>query len=291
MNYFDLHCDTVTKAFAEKISLSDGEMHINLKKAGYIENYEQCFAIWIDDKFKGRSAFSFCCSVLDFYDQHLKNLTEGSTQNFTPILTIENGSALAGDADNIAFFADRGVKMMTLTWNGENELGFGVGAGSSGGLKYFGKRAIKMMEKENITVDVSHLNEQGFRAVVSVTAMPFAASHSGCYSIVPHKRNLKNWQIKEIIASDGLIGIPFCESFIGGGKEKLYEHICHVLSLGGENNIAIGSDFDGCDIHPDLSGIEKVKELYAFLCESDIGKALTDKIFYINAENFFYGKD
>ena len=290
MNFFDLHCDTVTKAFTKKISLSDGEMHINLKKAGYIENYKQCFALWIDDKYKGRSAFSFFCSVLDFYDNNLKKISESSTHNFTPILTIENAYALVGDTDNIAFFAGRGVRMITLTWNGENELGFGVGTDSERGLKPFGKRAIKTMEKEKIIVDVSHLNEQGFRDVASTASMPFAASHSGCYSIVPHKRNLKDWQIKEIIATDGLIGIPFCESFVGGGKEKLYEHICHILAMGGENNIAIGSDFDGCDIHPELSGVEKMGELYTFLCESDIGKVLTDKIFYLNAENFFYGK-
>ena len=290
MNFFDLHCDTVTKAYNERISLFDGEMHINIKKSGYIENYKQCFALWIDDRFKGRSAFSFCLDHIDFYNREMHRINKKGVTNLYPLLTVENGSALCGDCENISLFAEKGVRMITLTWNGENELGFGVGTDSERGLKNFGKRAIREMEKENIIVDVSHLNEQGFRDAVSAAGKPFAASHSGCHSLVPHKRNLKDWQIKEIISSGGIIGVPFCSAFIKGGKEKLCRHICHILSMYGEDSVALGSDFDGCDIHSELSGIEKMGELYSFLCESDIGQEITDKIFYFNAEKFFYGK-
>ena len=269
------------------MSLYDGKMHINLKKAEYIKNYKQCFAVWIDDKFKGGSAFSFCNKTIDFYCEKLK---KEKTDNLTPVLTVENGSALMGDTDNVSYFAGRGVKMLTLTWNGENELGFGVAAESGKGLKAFGKAAIAEMEKQGITVDVSHLNERGFGDVVGFASKPFVASHSGCFSLVPHCRNLKDWQIKEIINSGGIIGVPFCESFTGGGKDKLYRHICHILSLGGENTVALGSDFDGCAVHPELSGIEKMGELYCFLCESDMGKEITDKVFHLNAEKFFKDK-
>lgn len=284
---FDLHCDTVTKAYNENKSLFDGEMHINLKKAGYIPKYRQCFALWLSDSLKGRSAFSFCLKLIDFYNDELSFLKEKGVTNLIPLLTVENGSALSGISENISLFAEKGVRMLTLTWNGENEIGQGVGADSGNGLTSFGKNAVRIMEKENIKVDVSHLNEEGFRDVLSLATVPFAASHSGCYSLVPHKRNLKDWQIKEIISSGGIIGVPYCNTFIEGGKEKVYEHICHILSLGGENNIALGSDFDGCDISDELSGIEKVGELYQYLSESDIGKDITEKIFHINAENFF----
>ncbi len=284
---FDLHCDTVTKAFRENKSLYDGEMHINLKKAGYIEKYRQCFALWLSDSLKGRSAFSFCLKLIDFYNREMYRLKEMGIVNLYPLLTIENGSVLCGDSENISIFAEKGVRMITLTWNGENEIGQGVGADSGKGLTDFGKTAVRIMEKENIKVDVSHLNEQGFKDVLSFSSAPFAASHSGCFSLMPHKRNLKDWQIKEIIASGGIVGVPYCNTFIEGGKEKVYEHICHILSLGGENSIALGSDFDGCDICEDLSGIEKVRELYQYLSESDIGKDITEKIFHINAEKFF----
>ncbi len=284
---FDLHCDTLVKAYTENQRLYDGRLHINLKKAENIKNYKQCFAVWIDDKFKGRSAFSFCNKIIDFYR---KELVKGKKDNLISVLTIENGSALMGELDNIPYFANKGVKMMTLTWNGENELGYGVGANSEEGLKPFGKSAIGEMERRGVTVDVSHLNEDGFKDVVRFSSVPFVASHSGCYSLMPHKRNLKDWQIKEIISRGGLIGVPLCEDFIEGGREKLYRHICHILSLGGENSVALGSDFDGCRIHYELSGLEKVGELYSFLCESDMGKEITDKVFHLNAEKFFKDK-
>ena len=153
MKLFDLHCDTVTKAFTENKSLFSGEMHINLKKAGYIENYKQCFALWIDDSFKGRPAFSFCSELIDFYQKEIERMKKAAENSFRPVLTIENGSALCGDADNIPYFAGIGVRMITLTWNGENELGYGVGTGCSKGLKPFGKAAIKVMENENIIID------------------------------------------------------------------------------------------------------------------------------------------
>lgn len=287
MNFFDLHSDTVTTAYEKKKSLFDGELHINAEKGRYIDCYKQCFALWIDDKLKGESAFSFCKKVLDFFDSEMLNIRRKGITNLTPVLTIENGSAIMGDIEKLPYFAKRGVRMITLTWNGENELGYGVGTNSEKGLKPFGKRAVAEMEKENIIVDVSHLNEEGFKDVVSLSSKPFVASHSGCYSLVPHKRNLKDWQIKEIISAGGLIGIPFCKDFIKGGREKVYKQICHILSLGGENNIAFGSDFDGCDIDDELSGIEKTGELYAFLSESDIGKNITEKVFFMNAERFF----
>ena len=287
---FDLHCDTVTKAFGENKSLYDGEMHINLKKAGYIQKYRQCFALWLSDSLKGRSAFSFCMKLIDFYNGEMTRLKEKGVTNLYPLLTIENGSALWGSSENISLFAEKGVRMIGLTWNGENEIGQGVGADSGKGLTPFGKTAVRIMEKEKIKVDVSHLNERGFKDVLSVSSVPFAASHSGCYSLVPHKRNLKDWQIKEIINSGGIIGVPYCNTFIEGGKEKVYEHIRHILYLGGENNIALGSDFDGCDISDELSGIEKVGELHQYLSESDLGKDITEKIFHFNAEKFFSTK-
>ena len=44
MRYFDLHCDTLSRAYKENKSFYDGDLQINIEKAKSIENYEQCFA-------------------------------------------------------------------------------------------------------------------------------------------------------------------------------------------------------------------------------------------------------
>src|SRR5699024_4727970 len=92
------------------------------------------------------------------------------------LLTVENGSALAGRLDRVAELARDGVRMVTLTWNGENELG--SGNVTDHGLSGFGREAVSELERQGILVDVSHLNDRGFDDLLSVVQKPFVASHS-----------------------------------------------------------------------------------------------------------------
>ena len=53
----------------------------------------------------------------------LDNLESNNTKI---ILSIENGSAISGNLDNIDYFYNQGVKIMSITWNDDNELGCGA---------------------------------------------------------------------------------------------------------------------------------------------------------------------
>lgn len=283
MHYTDLHCDTVTRCYNENKSFYNGDLHINAVKTKDIENYRQYFALWLDDKPKGETAFSLCKNMLDYYYREIAPVISICT-NISAHLSIENASALGGNLDNIAYFKERGVEMMSLTWNGENDLASGVHA--KGGLKPLGKDAVREMARQNITLDVSHLNEQGFYEACLIDSIKIVASHSNCYDICPHIRNLKKWQIKEIISRDGLIGLNFYPTFLGQGRvfEKIRENIEYLLSLGGENCIAFGSDFDGAEMSPELDGIDKVGELYRYLLSEGLSKRVVEGIFYRNYE-------
>ena len=61
----------------------------------------------------------------------------------------------------------------------------------------------------------------------------------------------------------------------------------HILELGGENVLSIGSDFDGCEINPELCGVDKMPAFEAFLRIKGFDNKLIDKIFFENADNFF----
>lgn len=108
---------------------------------------------------------------------------------------------------------------------------------------------MKELEKNRIVIDVSHLNTLGFWDLCEIAERPFLATHSNCFEICPHKRNLDDLQIREIIRRKGLIGINFYPIFINGESDASFQeirrHIRHILSLGGEDVIAVGSDFDG----------------------------------------------
>ena len=285
MHYTDLHCDTVTRCYKESKSFLDGDLQINAVKSKGIENYEQFFALWLNDEPKGETAFSLCKNILDYYDKEITPVIKGYP-NIKPHLSIENASALGGDLHNIAYFKERGVEMMSLTWNGENDLASGVNA--KGGLKPLGKQVVKEMARYGIAVDVSHLNERGFYEVCLIDSIKVVASHSNCYDICPHRRNLKKWQIKEIISRGGLIGLNFYPLFLGTGKfdvfSKIRDNIEYLLSLGGERCIAFGSDFDGAEMSPQLDGIDKIGEMYSYLLSSGLSKRVVEGAFYKNAE-------
>lgn len=281
MNYFDLHCDTLTR-----IANGSGDTHITKAKAAVFEKYKQCYAIFLDDTVHGEAAFEKAKAYYLFFKEN-KDLFK--TTNSEPLLTLENAVSLGGKLDNVQFWKQCGVKACTLTWNGKNELGSGVDFPNDDGLTPFGKEALAELEKAKIIVDVSHLDEAGFNDVSRLAKRPFIASHSNCYSLCPHPRNLKDSQIREIIKAGGLIGICFYKLFLGKGNtfEAVFNHVCHIIELGGENNVCFGSDFDGAKMEKELDSVEKTAMLYEYFKSKGFDEPICKKIFFANANVFF----
>ena len=60
------------------------------------------------------------------------------------------------------------------------------------------QKAYSEMELRGIIVDVSHLNDAGFKDVCATATQPFAASHSNARAVCGHPRNLADWQLREL---------------------------------------------------------------------------------------------
>ncbi len=312
MNFFDLHCDTAGERLDRTDSFLDCDMHINLCKAKYLDKWTQLYALFIPDRFRGEEAKIYFAEMYDnfmreveIFSSEIKIYQDISDFDITNmcngIITCEGASPFA-DAEGAYRAKEYGVKLITLTWNGENEVGYGCQSGVDKGLKPAGKILLRDMEKLNIIADVSHLNRKGFYDVISSGASVIA-SHSNSEKVLQQtrndsadkefscRRNLNDEQIKLLIECNGIIGINFCRRFLGNigydGFEAVYRHISHMLDLGGENAVAMGSDFDGCEINPELAGIDKIPDLYAFLRKKGFDDELLEKIFFKNAENFF----
>ncbi len=286
MKFFDLHSDTITECFTQNKSLQKNDLDISLEKGSFLEEWTQVFAIWMPDEIRGKDAEEYYGKVLSKYKEELENV-----KTVKPILAVEGASALNGKIENIEKLHRDGVKIITITWNTDNELASGCFSENDRGFTSFGKEAVKEMIKRKIIPDVSHLGEKSFYDLCEITDFPFIASHSDCYSVNPHVRNLKDEQIKIIVERKGLIGLNFYNKFLGQGNsvEMLIKHAEHVLNLGGENVLAMGSDFDGCSIDEDLKGIDKMKKLYSAF-ENHFGRKLTDKIFYENANSYLLNR-
>ena len=280
VNFFDLHCDTPYECFKRKINFSDESLAVTFKKGNIFKNWYQCFAVWVKDDMP--NPFNYYKSVIEDF----KNKLADKPHNLTPILTVEGGALIEKDLSRIHVLKNDGIKALTLTWNGENTIA--SGAFAQGGLKDFGKDVIIALNESRIATDLSHLNRQSFFEAIEYAKFPIA-THSCCDFINHHNRNLTDSQIKLIAQNGGVIGICFYPAFLGDGDvfENIYKHICHLLELGCENHIAIGSDFDGAQMDNKLIDTSKVPELYYKLLEFGIDKHLLEKIFYKNAYNFF----
>lgn len=311
MQYFDLHCDTMTECFLHDKPLAENDLHVNLQKAGRLENYVQCYAVWIPDDLRGGAAFRRFCQIADRFDQEVSrnasslalcrrkgDLAEAQAgDKHGAILTVENGAALGGDLGNILALRDHGVKMCTLTWNGGNELGRGVRAKGTGGLSDFGRRAVAGFEEAGILVDISHASPELFYDVAELAAKPLVASHSNAKAVCGHPRNLTDGQFRVVKDSGGLVGLNFYKAFLRDQPERasmedVLRHADHFLALGGEDVLAMGGDWDGASLPPDMAeGLGAIPALYELFLRYNYPEALVEKIFYGNAARFFQAQD
>ena len=210
--------------------------------------------------------------------------------------TVENGKALNGKIENVKRFAKIGVRIMTLTWNEMNEIGSGVLSEDKCGLTDFGKLAVAEMEKYGIVIDISHASDELFYDVVNQTNKPFIATHSDSRTITQNPRNLTDEQIKIIIQRGGLIGLNLHNAFLNNNPDKacmndILKHCEYMLSLGCENSLCFGTDFDGCDLPRDIVGSDSIGEIYELFLRNNYNESVLKKIFYENAYNFFENFD
>ena len=299
MRIFDLHCDTIGECFKQGKSLKKNDLHIDLERLSKYKSYTQVFAIWIPDEYRGEQAFSYFNDVADFFAGEInKNqdiISLYSDNKKTPvkaILAAEGGSACGGTIEGLYRLKEKGVSLITLTWNAQNEIA--SGAFSEGGFTRFGKEFVKECEKLNIAIDVSHLNRESFWQLVRFYDGPLLASHSNA-DIVDNpygkKRNLTAEQIGEIHKRNGIVGLNFCRDFIESdnieGIASLKRQIEYFAENGWEDVVSVGADYDGCEVHSDLNGVEKLTSVYDNLLISGFSNSLLDKMFYENANRFF----
>ena len=278
MNFFDLHCDTPYECYFKNQEFSKNSFAVSGEMGAVFENWKQIFALWIRDDID--EPYKLYKTILKDFKEKLKTKPD----NLKPYFSGEGGAVIEKDIDRLYELKNDGISALTLTWNGENRIA--GGSKTDKGLTDFGKRVIKKMNSLNMLCDLSHLNEKSFYSAVELADYPIA-THSNCKSVFDSPRNLSDGQIKLIAEKGGIVGLCFYPQFLGGDVYgRLYENIYHMLELGLENNIAIGSDFDGADMAGELSDISKIPLLYAELYEKGVDKWILDKIFYKNAENY-----
>ena len=142
MKIVDMHCDTISELLQQKragreISLRSNNLHLDLErmqKSGYLL---QNFALYVNMG-TCEDPWEEVCALYQVYREEMEKhqgliapvlCYEEITQNkkagkMTGMLTVEEGAVCKGEIEKLHHLYDMGVRMLTLTWNYPNELGF-----------------------------------------------------------------------------------------------------------------------------------------------------------------------
>lgn len=254
---FDLHNDILTFGYDEQTLKNEIE-RLSTRVKGVI------LAFW-STKSKGLPFFD--CKIANIYraieDLHFySEKCEEDILSFNPIYC-------------------------SLTWNYDNSLA--GGALDGGLLTGEGECAIRFLNKNNIIVDVAHLNRRSFFEVIEC-AEKVVCSHTAVEALKSHLRNLTDEQIRIIIQKGGVIGLTPVRAFVkgNGGVVDFTQTIDYCVQRFGVEHFCIATDYYGStDFDENLSRYDRFGKLKAELFKLGYTKKDIDSLFYQNATRLF----
>lgn len=316
MRIIDLHCDTILNCYLNGENLHTYSGHINLDKLKKGGCLAQCFALFIPTHDAALECFEqekdpweLYQDLLSVYQENIKLCSDVIRPAFSAddilsnrdagylssILTVEDCVEIEGQIERFDQVFRDGVRMMALTWNYENCIGFPNSADdvlhTTKGLKPFGFDAVEKMNDLGIIIDVSHLSEAGFYDVAAHSKKPFAASHSCCRTLQNHPRNLTDRQLKTLADKGGIVGVNFYDQFLGDLDghttiESIVRHVFYIKEKAGIESICLGSDFDGIESALEFKDYSGFPSIIAAL-EKHLSDDEIDRICYGNFLRFF----
>ena len=266
MKFVDLHNDFLTKLNSKNI-----ETYLS-KNKNYVSNIFS--AIWTTElkkpeKFIEKSHFL------------LKKLNT----NINICLCLED----LGFVKDYKFLTKIKPYYCGLCWNNSNKFCGGINSKNS--LTTKGKNLVNFLEKNNIIVDTAHMNKSSYNKFINISQKPIFCSHTGFYDIVKNKRNFCFGQLKDLVCSNGIVGLYFVGEYISTKNnakiEDVIKNIDYFVNKFGYKNLSIGTDFYGTNNLPyNLKDYSSLTNLKQELLKIGYKKHQIDAIFYKNYEKF-----
>jgi len=320
MKVIDMHCDTFMHLFEERqqgvntINLKANELHIDIAKMKKGDYLLQNFAMFLDLT-ETDNPYEDCKKMIAIFNEQMELCRDeiGVVRKFSDIednlkagklnamLTMEEGAPIKGSIETLQEFYDLGVRMLTLTWNYNNEIGHPnfiqtkadtvngfdcTQVNTKDGLTKAGIEIVKKMEEIGMIVDVSHGSDALFKDILTHTTKPFVASHSNARAVCNHSRNLPDEFIIALANRGGVMGMNYCQSFISDKKftyvADIIKHIKHIKNIAGVDCIGLGSDFDGISSRLEMKDASMMPMLCEELKKQQFTEDEIEKIFYKN---------
>ena len=299
----DLHCDTIMQLLDHPDSgdLYRNTWKIDIEKLQKAHSKVQDFALFInfgdtnDPYGRYEEMRNLCTTQIHLYGEHIQHVLSYQdvesvykSGKIGALMSIEEGGVLGGDLDKLKQAYQDGVRLITLTWNYPNGLGEPHCGEQHKKLTPKGIEFVEAMQDLGIIVDCSHLNDAGTEQLGDILDIPFIASHSNAREITAHTRNLPDNLIKLIANKGGVIGLNFAQSFLGTSTvsriEDIVKHGLYLINKGGEDVVALGTDFDGIKPDTEIKDASEMYRLYDAFKEAGLSVDQCEKLFWKNAD-------
>lgn len=290
----DTHVDTPQRMLDENADitqrLAGGHLDVPRMREGGLGG--AFFSIWVDPgDFPGNAAYTRAIALTNAIravperhpDQAALCTTADEVRRaiaggkIAVLMGVEGGHALGLGTEEQVLERLRelhrlGARYMTITWSTDNMFGHSsTGRNPVGGLTGLGRKLVIEMNAMGMIVDVSHVSDQTFADIMSVSRRPVLASHSSVRAICDHPRNMTDEMIRRVAEAGGAVCINYFSRYVADPTDPpptvstIADHIEHVVRVGGPAAACLGSDFDGVSTLP--TGMEDVSRLPALRAE------------------------
>lgn len=321
MKYIDLHCDTISELADDpsKGSLGQNSLEVDLEKLRAGGALIQDFALFVNmgtctDPWERYQVLlgEFNRQKAAWGGQFRQILSAADAAaceadgKLGAMLSIEEGGVLGGSLERLRQVYEDGVRLITLTWNYPNEIGWPNGMeGPDKGLTEAGWAIVEEMERLHMIVDTSHLNDTGTRELLTRAKRPPVASHSDARALTAHTRNLPDDLLALYGEKGGLIGLNFSNHFLGSPEvtawpgredidfsrgpvavsriEDMVRHGLYILDKAGEDVLCLGTDFDGIEPALEIRDASEMPRLAEAFLAAGLTEGQVEKIFWRNA--------
>src|SRR5947209_20295918 len=227
----DGHCDTPYRLIRHNLHLGEHDPQAqldlqSLRESGVTASF---FAAYVPPFYAGRGAARFAYRLIDvIHDEVRRNpdvltfcgdaagIRQAKKDGKTAIMIgVEGGHAIEDSLSILRDFYSLGARYLTLTHvNTNNWCDSSGDAGRHNGLTDFGRDVVRTMNALGMIVDISHVSDAAYYAVLETTRTPVVATHSSCRALCRHPRNMTDDMLRALAKNGGVCMINFFSAFV-----------------------------------------------------------------------------
>jgi membrane dipeptidase len=260
----------------------DSDTDIDRLRAGRVGG--QFWSVYVEDTITGADAVQATLEQIDWvyrltarYPDTFRIVTSAAgveaaraSGHIASLLGAEGAHSLNDSPAVLRILARLGVRYLTLTHvHNTGWADSGTDEPVHGGLTARGVEYIAELNRLGMLVDLSHVSPATAHAALDASRFPVIFSHSSCYGVTAHPRNVPDDVLERLAGNGGVLMLTFVPQFVSADYADWFagdrsgrapavtlthvaDHIEHARDVACIRHIGLGGDFDGTEEFPDL---------------------------------------